>query len=72
MQKIDIQLFEEIEMKKAHPCVTKSKRFQVVRLGADLKLQCLGCGNIVMISRINFNKKFKKSINKHDNVIFNK
>ncbi len=72
MQKIDVQLFEEVEMKKAHPCVTKSKRFQVVRLGADLKLQCLGCGNIIMISRINFNKKFKKSINKHENVIFNK
>ncbi len=72
MRKIDVDLYEEVEMKKAHPCFARSKRFQVVRLGADLKLQCLGCGNIVMISRINFNKKFKKSLNKHNGVIFNK
>ncbi|HZJ89849.1 MAG TPA: DUF951 domain-containing protein [Bacilli bacterium] len=72
MTKIEVDLYEEIEMKKAHPCFAKSKRFQVVRLGADLKLQCLGCGNIVMISRINFNKKFKKSIKKHSALIYQK
>ncbi len=59
-------------MKKPHPCATKSHRFQVVMLGADLKLQCLGCGNIVMISRLKFNQKFKKLINKHEMSIFNK
>lgn len=72
MTKIEVDLYEEIEMKKAHPCFAKSKRFQVVRLGADLKLQCLGCGNIVMISRINFNKKFRKSLNKHSTLVYKK
>lgn len=72
MTKVDVELYEEIEMKKAHPCFAKSKRFQVVRLGADLKLQCLGCGNVIMISRINFNKKFKKSIAKHSSLMYQK
>ena len=47
-------LFDEVEMKKAHPCVHHSKRFQIVRLGADIKIKCLGCGNIIMIDRDKF------------------
>ena len=72
MELIKVNLFDEIEMKMPHPCVTRSHRFQVVMLGADLKLQCLGCGNIVMISRIKFNQKFKKFISSHDAIIFTK
>ena len=72
MELIKVNLFDEIEMKTPHPCVTRSHRFQVVMLGADLKLQCLGCGNIVMISRIKFNQKFKKFISSHDAIIFTK
>ena len=49
-------------MKKAHPCVHHSKRFQVVRLGADIKIKCLGCGNIIMIDRDKFNHSLKKVI----------
>lgn len=72
MELIKVNLFDEIEMKKPHPCVNRSHRFQVVMLGADLKLQCLGCGNIVMISRIKFNQKFKKFISSHEVIIFSK
>ncbi|OQC50396.1 MAG: hypothetical protein BWX57_00224 [Tenericutes bacterium ADurb.Bin024] len=72
MALIKVELFDEIEMKKPHPCVHHSHRFQVVMLGADLKLQCLGCGNIVLISRIKFNQKFKKHIASHEALIFNK
>lgn len=72
MSLVKVDLYDEIEMKKPHPCTTKSRHFQVVKLGADLKLQCLGCGNVVLISRIKFNQKFKKLIAKHEAVIFNK
>lgn len=72
MNLIKVDLYDEVEMKKPHPCATKSHRFQVVMLGADLKLQCLGCGNIVLISRIKFNQKYKKTINKHETIIFGK
>mgnify|MGYP000985840452 CR=1 FL=1 len=72
MELIKVNLYDEVEMKKPHPCVHKSHRFQVIMLGADLKLQCLGCGNIVMISRIKFNQKFKKILNSHEMIIFDK
>lgn len=55
-------LFDEVEMKKAHPCIHRSKRFQIVRLGADVKIKCLGCGNIIMIDRDKFNHSLKKVI----------
>lgn len=72
MELIKVELYDEVLMKKPHPCVHKSHRFQIVMLGADLKLQCLGCGNIVMISRIKFNQKFKKHISSHETLIFRK
>lgn len=49
-----------LEMKKSHPCGTNC--WQVVRLGADIKVKCLKCGRIVMLPRIDFNKKIKKII----------
>ena len=35
---IPYDLYDEVEMKKPHPCVGRSKRFQIVRLGADIKV----------------------------------
>ncbi len=58
----EYNLFDEVEMKKPHPCNTHSKRFQIVRLGADIKIKCLGCGNVIMIDRDKFNHSIKKVI----------
>ena len=30
-----------VQMKKQHPC--GSKEFEVIRLGADIKIKCVGC-----------------------------
>lgn len=62
MKTFDYQLGDIVELKKPHPCVNKSKLFEIVRVGADLKIKCLGCGNVIIISRDNFNKRFKKVI----------
>ena len=48
-----------VEMKKQHPC--GSKEFEVIRLGADIKIKCVECGRIIMLPRIDFNKKIKKN-----------
>lgn len=45
-------------MKKEHPCGTN--RWQITRLGADIKIKCLACGRTIMLPRIEFNKKLKK------------
>ena len=47
-------------MKKGHPC--GANLWEVVRLGADIKIKCLNCGRIVMIPRVEFNKKIKKIV----------
>ncbi len=58
--KNDYKLNSIVEMKKQHPC--GSKQFEVIRLGADIKIKCVECGRIIMLPRIEFNKKIKKII----------
>ena len=45
-------------MKKNHPC--GGNKFEVVIMGADIKIKCLECGHLVMLPRIDFNKRIKK------------
>ena len=49
-----------VEMKKTHPC--GSKNWEIIRLGADIKVKCLGCARIVMLPRIKFDSAVKKVI----------
>lgn len=60
MQDKNYELGTVLEMKKAHPC--GENKWEVIRLGADIKIKCLKCGRVVMIPRIEFNKKMKKII----------
>lgn len=62
MKDLNYQLGDIVELKKPHPCSSKSTKFKIVRLGADLKIECLGCGNILLISRDSFNKRLKRVI----------
>lgn len=38
-----------IRMKKAHPC--GSHEWEVLRVGADFRLKCVGCGHQIMVPR---------------------
>ena len=49
-----------VEMKKQHPC--GSYQWEIIRIGADIKIKCLECGRIVMIPRSKFQKGIKKMI----------
>ena len=60
------KLGDIIVMKKPHAC--GENRWEVIRLGADIKVKCLGCGHIVMIPRAEFKKKFKKVLIQADQV----
>ena len=60
MMEKNYKLGSIVVMKKQHPCGTNE--WEIVRLGADVKLKCVNCSRIVMISRIDFNKKLKKVI----------
>lgn len=49
-----------VEMKKQHPC--GSNKFEIIRVGADIKIKCTQCGRIVMIPRSKFQKEAKKIV----------
>jgi Uncharacterized protein conserved in bacteria len=49
-----------VEMKKVHPC--GSNEWQIIRIGADIKIKCCICSRIVMIPRSKFEKDVKKVI----------
>ncbi len=50
----------KVIMKKQHPC--GSNEWEIVRVGADIKIKCLKCNRTVLLARIDFNKKLKKII----------
>lgn len=47
-----------VVMKKQHPCGTN--KWQIIRVGSDIKIKCMNCGRSIMLPRIDFNKKLKK------------
>ncbi|MBQ2295732.1 MAG: DUF951 domain-containing protein [Clostridia bacterium] len=55
---MDIRVGDIIEMKKTHPC--GAKQFNVLRIGADFKIKCVGCGHEVMVTRQKCEKNIKK------------
>ena len=54
-----------VEMKKEHPC-HKSNEWKIIRMGADIRIKCLGCGASVLMPRQKFEKKLKKLIDNYN------
>lgn len=57
---MDIRPGDVLEMKKEHPC--GARRWEVLRVGMDFRLRCVGCGREVMLSRKKAEKALKKII----------
>ena len=55
---MDIQINDCLIMKKKHPC--GSDKWEVLRVGADFRLKCCGCGHMVMLPRTKVEKNVKK------------
>ena len=56
--KWDFQVNDIVTMKKKHPC--GSDQFRILRVGADFRLACLGCGHQIMIARKLLEKNIKE------------
>ena len=54
------QLGSIVIMKKGHPC--GSNEWEIIRAGADIKIKCINCGRIVMLPRVEFDRKIKKVV----------
>ena len=55
---MDVRLKDILVMKKAHPC--GDKQWKVLRIGADFRLKCLGCGHEIMIPRFKAEKNIRQ------------
>ncbi len=53
---MDIQVGDIIKLKKPHPC--GSHEWEVLRIGADFRIKCMGCEHQLMIPR----KTVEKSV----------
>lgn len=58
---LDIQVGDIVRLKKQHPC--GAKEWEVLRIGADFRLRCLGCGRQIMIAR-KLVEKYKRNSQK--------
>ena len=47
-----------ITTKKKHVC--GCDKWKIIRVGADIKMECTNCGRVVLIPRIELDKKIKK------------
>lgn len=63
--KQDYDLHDIVEMKKQHPC--GENRWEIIRMGADIRIKCLGCEQLVMMPRREFNRKIKKVFESNEN-----
>ncbi len=58
----DLQMNDILRMRKAHPC--GGSDWKVVRLGADIGLECLTCSRRVMLTRRELARRLKKVISR--------
>jgi hypothetical protein len=61
----DLRLKDRVQLRKPHPC--GSYDWLVVRLGADIKIECLGCRRQVMLPRRKLARQVKKVFSEDEN-----
>ena len=55
---MDLRVGDIVTMKKPHPC--GSKDWKLLRAGADIRMECLGCGHLLMLPRNKVEKNIRK------------
>ena len=53
----DLRLGDTVRLRKAHPC--GGYVWEVVRVGADVRIRCLECDRRVLMSRSELDKRVK-------------
>ncbi|QJC54094.1 DUF951 domain-containing protein [Paenibacillus albicereus] len=58
MERKQFELGDVVQMKKPHPC--GKNEMEVIRMGMDIRIKCVGCKHSVLIPRAKFEKNLKK------------
>ena len=53
----EYEVGDVVKLKKQHPC--GSFEWEILRVGADFRLKCMGCGHQIMIPRKQVEKNTK-------------
>jgi hypothetical protein len=61
----EIQLDDRVRLRKPHPC--GGYEWRIVRLGADIGLECLRCGRRVLLDRRTLSHRLKAILPKDEN-----
>jgi hypothetical protein len=56
----ELHIDDQVRLRKPHPC--GSYEWKIVRLGADIGLECLGCGRRVMLPRRILSRRLKSIV----------
>ncbi len=54
---MNFEIGQVIKLKKQHPCGSNS--WEIIRVGADFRLRCMGCNHQVMLARKLVEKNFR-------------
>lgn len=65
MPVMEYNVGEIVRLKKKHPC--GSFKWEILRVGADFRLKCIGCGHQIMVPRKLVEKNTKEIIKSLDN-----
>jgi hypothetical protein len=60
---MEIRLGDIVRLRKKHPC--GGDEWQVVRLGADIRIKCLKCQRQVLLERGTFERRMKALISRN-------
>jgi hypothetical protein len=60
-------MHDVVRLRKPHPC--GSTDWEVIRLGADIRLKCQGCSRRIMLTRRELKNKMKGWVEKADEEI---
>ena len=57
MNQYQYEVGDIVKLKKPHPC--GSHEWEILRVGADFRLKCLGCGHELMLPRSKAEKNIR-------------
>ena len=59
---VEFRMDDVMRLRKPHPC--GSFEWRIVRLGADIRMECLGCGRRVLLARRELEKRLKQFVSR--------
>ncbi len=58
MERFQYEVGDVVRLKKPHPC--GSYEWEILRVGMDFRLKCIGCGHMIMVPRKTVEKSTKQ------------